>query len=286
MNKKGKRVPAWERMVREGLVADRAEAERWILAGKVHVGAAPVRSAGEPVELSKPLSVQGLFDRYISKGGYKLEGALRAFSMDLTGRVAIDAGACTGGFTDCLVQSGCARVYAVDVGFGQLHGSLRQNPAVVNLERTNISDEKLLSLDPKPNLGTVDLSYLSLRKGIPAFSAILHGEGELLCLVKPLFEIDDPAARREGVIAPDAYAPLLASLCADVERERMGFVTGITHSPVTGNGGTVEFFLRVNLAEGSGALRGAALAEAIDAAVAAGLSLERFRKGEKPPESC
>ena len=104
--------------------------------------------------------------------------------------------------------------------------------------------------------------------------------------MKPLFEIDDPAARREGVIAPDAYAPLLASLCADVERERMGFVTGITHSPVTGNGGTVEFFLRVNLAEGSGALRGAALAEAIDAAVAAGLSLERFRKGEKPPESC
>ena len=84
-------------------------------------------------------------------------------------RVAIDAGASTGGFTDCLVRSGCTRVYAVDVGFGQLHGSLRQNPAVVNLERTNISDEKLLALSPRPDLGTVDLSYLSLRKGIPAF---------------------------------------------------------------------------------------------------------------------
>ena len=273
------RAAAWERMVQEGLVADRAEAERWILAGKVHAGAALVRSAGEAVEADKPITVQGLFDKYISKGGYKLEGALQAFGMEIAGRVAIDAGASTGGFTDCLVRNGCARVYAVDVGFGQLHGSLRQNPAVVNLERTNISDARLLELDPRPNLGTVDLSYLSLRKGIPAFSAILHGEGELLCLVKPLFEIDDAAARREGVIAPEAYAPLLNALCADITREGMGYVTGVTHSPVTGNGGTVEFFLRVNLSVGAQALTGATLQEAIEAAVAAGVSLRPFKKG-------
>lgn len=279
MPNKTKRAAAWERMVREGFVADRAEAERWILAGKVHAGSSLVRSAGEAIEADKSISVQGLFDKFISKGGYKLEGALKAFGMDVAGRIAIDAGASTGGFTDCLVRSGCALVYAVDVGFGQLHGSLRQNPAVVNLERTNISDARLLRLAPRPNLGTVDLSYLSLRKGIPAFSAILHGEGELLCLVKPLFEIDDAAARREGVIAPEAYAPLLSELCADIARERMGYITGVTHSPVTGNGGTVEFFLRLNLSQAAQALAGAALQEAIEAAVAAGLSLRPFKKG-------
>lgn len=273
-----KRMPAWERMVREGMVSNRVEAERWILAGKVRVGAAPVRSAGEPVAMDKPLTVQGLFDRYISKGGYKLEGALQAFSMDVRGRVAIDAGASTGGFTDCLVRSGCARVYAVDVGFGQLHGSLRQNPVVVNLERTNISDERLLTLSPRPDLGTVDLSYLSLRKGIPAFSQILHGQGELICLVKPLFEIDDAEARRAGVVPPQAYAPLLRGLCADIAREGLGFVAGVTHSPVTGNGGTVEFFLRVNLNDPDAQRTPEELRAQIDAAVEAGLSLERYHK--------
>ena len=231
------------------------------------------------IEMDRPLRVDGLFDKYISKGGYKLEGALKAFGMeDLSGRVAIDAGASTGGFTDCLVHAGCARVYAVDVGFGQLHGSLRQHPAVVNLEKTNISDDVLFTLDPKPDLGTVDLSYLSLRKAIPAFSAVLKGEGELLCLVKPLFEIDDAQARREGVIAPEQYAPLLRALCADIERERMGAITGLTHSRITGNGGTIEFFIRLRLDGEEGQLSPEALESAIEQSVSEGLKLEKFKK--------
>lgn len=274
-----RKSPAWQRLVQEGFFEKRQDAERWILAGSVYAGAQKVRTAGEMIEMDKPLRVDGLFDKYISKGGYKLEGALRAFGMeDLTGRVAIDAGASTGGFTDCLVHAGCARVYAVDVGFGQLHGSLRQNPAVVNLEKTNISDDVLFTLDPKPNLGTVDLSYLSLRKAIPAFSAVLKGEGELLCLVKPLFEIDDADARRAGVIAPEQYAPLLCALCADIERERMGAVTGLTHSRITGNGGTIEFFIRLRLDGEEGKLSPEALEAAITESVAEGLKLEKFKK--------
>lgn len=274
-----KKKPAWERLVQEGFLETCRDAERWILSGKVYAGAQRVRTAGEPLAMDLPLRVDGLFEKYISKGGLKLEGALTAFGMtDLTGRVAIDAGASTGGFTDCLVQAGCARVYAVDVGFGQLHGSLRQNPVVVNLERTNISDEPLLSLDPKPDLGTVDLSYLSLRKAIPAFSRVLRGQGELLCLVKPLFEIDDPSARREGVIAPEQYAPLLRALCADIASGHWGMVTGLTHSLVTGNGGTIEFFIRLCLDRDEGALSPQALEAAIGQSVEAGLSLERFRK--------
>ena len=274
-----RKAPAWQRLVQEGFFEKRQDAERWILSGSVYAGEQKVRSAGEMIEMDRPLRVDGLFDKYISKGGYKLEGALKAFGMeDLSGRVAIDAGASTGGFTDCLVHAGCARVYAVDVGFGQLHGSLRQHPAVVNLEKTNISDDVLFTLYPKPDLGTVDLSYLSLRKAIPAFSAVLKGEGELLCLVKPLFEIDDAQARREGVIAPEQYAPLLRALCADIERERMGAITGLTHSRITGNGGTIEFFIRLRLDGEEGQLSPEALESAIEQSVSEGLKLEKFKK--------
>jgi 23S rRNA (cytidine1920-2'-O)/16S rRNA (cytidine1409-2'-O)-methyltransferase len=195
---------AWERMVADGLVQSRADAERWILLGRVFIGGSPVTHAGQPLSVCAPLTVRGMDARYISKGGYKLEGALVAFGLNLSGRVAIDAGASTGGFTDCLIKGGCARVYAVDAGYGQLHGTLRNHPAVVNLERTNIGDPSLLKLNPPPTLGTVDLSYLSLRKAVPIFASILGGRGELLCLVKPLFEIEDPQARRKGAVPEDA----------------------------------------------------------------------------------
>ncbi len=254
----------------------REDAERWILLRKVYVGDAPVTSAGQMIAADKPLTVRDVDQKYIAKGGYKLEGALDAFGLDITGRVAIDAGASTGGFTDCLVQRGCASVYAVDVGFGQLHGSLRQHPAVVNLERTNIGDDALLSLSPTPSLGSVDLSYLSLVKAVPAFARVLHGQGDLLCLVKPLFEIDDAVARREGVIADDAYAPLLRKLCDTLSADDV-HVRGVTHSPVTGNSGTVEFFLWIQLGAGQ-SLDSASRDRQIDAAVAAGLALEKYKK--------
>ena len=165
-------------------------------------------------------------------------------------------------------------MYAVDVGFGQLMGKLRQNPHVVNLEKTNISDEKLLSLSPRPEMGTVDVSYLSLRKAIPYFSAVLHGEGQLVCLVKPLFEIDDAEARRTGVIADEAYAPLLFDLIRDVNAMPGAQAVNVTFSPVTGNGGTREFFLHVLLGR-----KGASIPEsAVYAAVDAARELELYRK--------
>ena len=193
-----KKRKALDRLLEEALFSDEKAALAAILAGEVFAAGQRVTGAGQMIAADAPLRVKGRELPYISKGGLKLEGALRDFGVDVRGRVCIDAGASTGGFTHCLVKAGAARVYAVDVGYGQLMGSLRQDPRVVNLERTNISDEKLLSLDPRPDLGTVDLSYLSLRKGIPAFSQVLHGQGELLCLVKPLFETGDMEARRTG----------------------------------------------------------------------------------------
>lgn len=272
---------AWERLVAEGWVTDRADAERWILLRRVYAGGAPVTSAGQLLDAAAALEVRGLEARYIAKGGYKLEGALDAFGLDVTGRVAIDAGASTGGFTDCLVKRGCARVYAVDVGFGQLHGTLRANPAVVNLERTNIGDPSLLALEPAPTLGTVDLSYLSLRKAVPAFAQILRGRGDLLCLVKPLFEIEDARARRDGIIPDTAYSPLLHALCGALCQSPLDLplaVRGVTHSPVTGNGGTVEFFLWLALGPEAEGLSPETLGQAIASTIGNGLSLKPYQK--------
>jgi 23S rRNA (cytidine1920-2'-O)/16S rRNA (cytidine1409-2'-O)-methyltransferase len=242
-----KKAAIWELLVRKGFFQDRKTAESWILMGKVLADNQRIDKPGQRVSVTASLTVKGIEQRYVNKGGLKLEGALDAFDMDVTGRVAVDAGASTGGFTDCLLQRGAKKVYAVDVGFGQLAGKLRIDPRVVNMERTNISDVDPNSLDPKPTLGTVDLSYLSLKKAIPIFAAILGGVGELLCLVKPLFEVEDSEIRRSGEINhPDIFKEILLDLVRYTNG--LGYcVAGITHSPVTGNKGTREFFLRVNL---------------------------------------
>lgn len=247
-----KKLRALDLILQRGLIADEKEARACLMAGQVYSGSRRIAGASEMLPIDCELHVRGLDMPFVSKGGLKLSGAIRDFGIDVTGRVCIDAGASTGGFTDCLVKSGAALVYAVDVGFGQLMGSLRQDPHVVNLEKTNISDEKLLSLAPKPTLGSVDLSYLSLRKGIPAFAAILKEGGELMCLVKPLFETEDAAARRSGVLPDDAYEGVLNDLIRDVNALPYAQAVNVTHSPVTGNAGTREFFLHVRLGRDKG----------------------------------
>lgn len=242
-----KKVTLLERLLSEGYFTSKEEAAPYLLSGEVYVGSQRITSAAAKVDPLLPLTVRGRDMPYISKGGLKLAGAIRDFGIDVRERVCIDAGACTGGFTDCFIKHGAALVYAVEVGFGQLAGSLRQNPRVVNLEKTNISDDKLLYLDPVPNLASVDLSYLSLRKGVPAFAQVMHGQGELLCLVKPLFETEEMEARRTGILAPVHYLPTLTQLIRDLNAQPGTSVQQVTYSPVTGNNGTHEFFLHVVL---------------------------------------
>lgn len=270
-----KKQKAIDLLLSGGYFAEEKEARSAILAGEVYAGNQRVASPGQMLAGDAALRVKGRELPYISKGGLKLEGALRDFGVDVRDRVCIDAGASTGGFTHCLLKAGAARVYAVDVGYGQLMGSLRQDPRVVNLERTNISDEKLLSLDPRPTLGTVDLSYLSLRKGIPAFAEVLGYAGELLCLVKPLFEVEDSEARRTGVLPEDAYLPILTDLIRDVNAWTWAAAVGVTHSPVTGNTGTREFFLHVRLGEGQ---TPPDLESTAEEAVGRALALEEYEK--------
>lgn len=249
MAEKKAKKQAVQRLLEEGFFKSAEEAAPWFMSGQVYFDSLRVTSPRQLVPETAAITVKGYNQKYISKGGYKLEGAIADFGIDVTNRVCIDAGACTGGFTDCLIKHGAARVYAVEVGFGQLHGSLRQDGRVINLEKTNISDEKLLTLDPKPDLGSVDLSYLSLRKGVPAFREVMHGKGELMCLVKPLFECENMEARRTGTLTPDAYEPTLLALIDDLRHQPDTGVAGVTYSPVTGNNGTHEFFLHVCFGE-------------------------------------
>lgn len=269
-----KKRKALDLLLEGGYFDTEHEARAALMAGEVYLDSQRLTGPGQLIPADAQLRVKGKELPYISKGGLKLEGAIRDFGVDVRDRVCIDAGASTGGFTHCLVKAGAATVYAVDVGFGQLMGSLRQNPHVVNLEKTNISDEKLLSLDPRPTLGTVDLSYLSLRKGIPAFAEVLHHEGELLCLVKPLFEVDDMEARRTGVLPDTAYGPVLRDLIRDVNALPYARAVGVTHSPVTGNTGTREFFLHVSLSQGPAPDLDAAVEEAVKRA----LALQEYEK--------
>lgn len=262
-------------LVNGGFARNRDEAAVLVMSGRVYLKGQRLKAGAMLPQGSQP-EVRGLHERYLSKGGYKLEAALKTFGINAAGRVCIDAGASTGGFTDCLRKQGAALVYAVDAGFGQLMGELRQDARVVNLERTNIGDESLLRLDPRPDLGSCDLSYLSLRKGIPCFREVLHGQGELLCLVKPLFETRDMDARRSGEIRDADYEPLLGALIADVNAMENCRAIGVCHSPVTGNTATLEFFLHVVLGDvGPVCELGADITKSVRAA----LLLPRYRKG-------
>ncbi len=242
-----KKEPVWELLISKGFFEDKKTVDSWILAGSIFVNNNRIDTPGYKVYQTDEIRIKGYDQKYVSKGGLKLEGALLDFHIDTKGIVALDTGASTGGFTDCLIQHGASKVYAVDVGFGQLAGRLRIEPRVVNMEKVNISEVDPDSLLPKPALATVDLSYMSLKTAIPIIANILKNEGELICLVKPLFEVQNSVIRRTGQIDDICtYKELLIELYKYIDG--IGHkVIGITHSHVTGNKGTREFFLRIKI---------------------------------------
>lgn len=221
------------------------------MSGNVYVDARKIRLSGELVPCSGQVHVKHLSSVYVSRGGYKLAGAIGEFGIEIHGRIGVDAGASKGGFTDCLLQHGASKVYAVDVGYGQLAGKLRTDPRVVVLERTNISDVSPDDLIPPPDLATLDLSYLSLRIAIPTVARLLTGPRDMICLVKPLFEVENSMARRTGVIEnSETYFEILESLVRYAET--LGYTPrGVAASPILGRKGTVEFFLWVSANNGS-----------------------------------
>lgn len=227
-----------ELLVERGFFEDTRVARGPIMAGKVIVSGQREDKPGTPVPLDAEVRVKGQDVPFVGRGGLKLAHALSVFGVDVIGAVVLDAGASTGGFTDCLLQRGAARVYAVDVGFGQLAGKLRADPRVVNLERTNISDIKPGVLVPAPEMAVVDLSYLSLVKAVPIVARLIDGRGDIIALVKPLFEDARPSAADD----PGVHREVLARLVSQFDRKGFG-VLGLTRSPVLGSSGTVEFLI-------------------------------------------
>lgn len=224
-------------LVERGHFADAKTASAWIMARKVRVASDYVTQPGTRVAEDVEITVVGLLQRYVSRGGEKLEGALEGFGVSVEGLQVLDAGASTGGFTDCLLGRGAARVYAVDVGFGQLRGKVAADPRVVALERTNIADLEIGRFDAPLDLCTADLSYLSLSKSLPILSSLFEHNARIIHLIKPLFEGVSPAEAtglatlREMLERVVGYAPP-SGLTA----------TGVSASPILGSNGTVEFF--------------------------------------------
>jgi len=242
IHKRPRKRPLVALLVERGLFDSEDEARRWVMAGQVLVDGQRIDKSGALVASDALLHVRGR-RHYVSRGGYKLAAALDHFGVVVADRVALDSGASTGGFTDCLVQRGAALVYAVDVGYGQLAGSLRVNPRVCTLERTNLGEVDPSTLDPQPTLVTLDLSYLSLTAALPLAAHLFATHGEVLALFKPLFEVDDPEARRIGRV--DDPKVLVEALRRVLESGQcVGLVPrGLTKLALRPRHGVLEFFL-------------------------------------------
>ncbi|MBX3246759.1 MAG: TlyA family RNA methyltransferase [Myxococcales bacterium] len=187
-------------LVERGLAPTRARARALVLAGLVYSGERRVDKAGDALPSEAPLTVRGDDNPFVSRGGLKLEGALDAFGYDPAGKVAADFGASTGGFTDCLLQRGALRVYAIDVGYGQLHPKLRGDARVVVMERTNARHLDAQSLPEPVDVVVIDASFISLGKLLPAACAVTRPGGDVLAMVKPQFEVGRAQLGKGGVV--------------------------------------------------------------------------------------
>ncbi len=248
------RVRIDELLVRRGLAPSRQRARALVLAGAVVVGERRVDKPGTRVDPGMPVRVRGGDHPYVSRGGLKLEAALDGFGIEVAGRVCVDVGASTGGFTDCLLQRGARRVYAVDVGYGQLAWKLRQDPRVVPLERTNIRTLPAGAVPEAADLVTVDTSFISLRLVLPKVWELLRPGGEAVVLVKPQFEVGREHVGKGGVVRdPQLRQEALESVLR-AARDLGFIVRGTMPSPVPGaKKGNMEFLAhlkRPSLAEG------------------------------------
>ncbi|MBQ3105673.1 MAG: TlyA family RNA methyltransferase [Lachnospiraceae bacterium] len=231
-------------LVRQGYAASREKAKAVIMSGCVFVNGQREDKAGSTFEEDKvQITVKGQKPKYVSRGGLKLEKALTRFPVDLTGCVCMDIGASTGGFTDCMLQNGAVRVYAVDVGHGQLDWGLRKDPRVVCMERTNFRYLTPEAVEEKPDFASVDVSFISLSKILLPARRLLKPEGRMVCLIKPQFEAGREAVGKKGVVR-DPRIHCLVIFKIIILAQLLGFVLeGLTYSPVKGPEGNIEYLI-------------------------------------------
>lgn len=232
-------------LVQHGLIQSRERAKAMIMAGVVYVNGQKADKAGDMVKEDAVVEVRGHDIGYVSRGGLKLEKAMQVFPLSPRGKVCMDIGASTGGFTDCMLQNGAAKVYAVDVGYGQLAWSLRTDPRVVNMERTNIRNVTPDQLDDPIAFFSVDVSFISLHHIFPVAQAVTTPDAVGVCLVKPQFEAGREKVGKNGVVRDTAThrEVLLRAMGYAVDN---GFgVRGLDFSPVKGPEGNIEYLMFV-----------------------------------------
>jgi 23S rRNA (cytidine1920-2'-O)/16S rRNA (cytidine1409-2'-O)-methyltransferase len=232
-------------LVEKGMVQSRERARALIMEGKVTVDGEILEKSGTPVKVDATLQIQGDDLPYVSRGGLKLEAALMAFEVDPEGKVVIDVGASTGGFTDCVLQKGAKKVYAIDVGYGQLAWKLRQDPRVVNVERRNIRYLKREEVSEEADLIVVDTSFISIEKFLPHLVGFLKEGGDLLCLIKPQFEVGKGEVGKGGVVRDGNLHQRVVDRISQFSRGWGLTVGGVIESPLLGPKGNKEFFIHL-----------------------------------------
>jgi 23S rRNA (cytidine1920-2'-O)/16S rRNA (cytidine1409-2'-O)-methyltransferase len=242
-NKKAHKTRLDLLLFERGLAESREKAQAVIFAGQVLVNGQKQDKAGALVSEDADIRILGETLRYVGRGGLKLEAALKKFQVAVDGKTGLDVGASTGGFTDCLLQHGCNKVYAVDVGYGQLAWKLRQDPRVIVIERTNIRDMNP-SLIPEPiDLVVIDVSFISLEKVFPHLLKFLKPGSELVALIKPQFEVGRGQVGKGGIVRDEAARNAAVNRIVGFVREQGFDVTGVIPSPITGQDGNVEFLI-------------------------------------------
>lgn len=232
-------------LVARGLVESRERARALILAGDVVVDDHAVDKAGQLVFLDAQIRIKGSGIPYVSRGGLKLQKALDEFPLEVAGLCALDVGASTGGFTDCLLQRGARKVFAVDVGYGQLAWKLRQDERVVCLERTNIRFLEPDALSEVPDLAVIDASFISLEKVLPNTLRLVKTGGEIVALIKPQFEVGRGQVGKGGVVRDEKkHREVIDSICSLVETLGLD-VKGVLESPLLGPKGNKEFLIHL-----------------------------------------
>ncbi len=237
-------------LVELNLCTSRQQAQRLIRAGEVMVNQQVIDKPGTEVDLGAQLQVKER-SPYVSRGGEKLAKALAVFPISVTGRICLDGGISTGGFTDCLLQAGAKLVYGIDVGYGQVDWRLRNDPRVILRERTNLrylTKNALYSENsPIPDLGVADVSFISLTKVMPALWDLLQPPRELLLLVKPQFEVGRTRVGKKGVVRdPQAHGEAIFQVC--LTGQELGWqYRGVTWSPITGPAGNIEYLLWLSM---------------------------------------
>ncbi len=232
-------------LTEEGLAPTRSAAQAMIMAGDVYIDNQKAMKAGETLKGTEKIEVRGKAMKYVSRGGLKLEKAMEVFPINLCDRVCMDIGASTGGFTDCMLQNGARRVFSIDVGYGQLAWKLRQDPRVVNMERTNIRYLEAENLDAVPDFFSVDVSFISLKLVLPVAYNVLDDMGEGVCLIKPQFEAGREKVGKKGVVREKStHIEVIENVLAFTKE--MGFsVLGLDFSPVRGPEGNIEYLMYI-----------------------------------------